>query len=89
MKSKRLKRTVKFLFRSVEVKRFILLSRVTSEGEVPAGMSPYSFKRVIANNWKAEELEQLKKGICRFICASVFPDADILTLLVLASADTR
>lgn len=52
-------------------------------------MSPYSFKRVIANNWKAEELEQLKKGICRFICASVFPDADILTLLVLASADTR
>lgn len=52
-------------------------------------MSPYSFKRVIANNWKAEELEQLKKGICRFICAGVFPDADILTLLVLASADTR
>lgn len=67
----------------------IVFVRVTSEGEVPPGMSPYSFKRVIANNWKAEELEQLKKGICRFICAGVFPDADILTLLVLASADTR
>lgn len=68
---------------------YFIVASVTSEGEVPPGMSPYSFKRVIANNWKAEELEQLKKGICRFICASVFPDADILTLLVLASADTR
>lgn len=52
-------------------------------------MSSYSFKRVIANNWKAEELEQLKKGICRFICADVFPENEILILLVLASADTR
>lgn len=52
-------------------------------------MSPYSFKRVIANNWKAEELEQMKKGICRFLCGGVFPDADILVQLVLTSADTR
>lgn len=62
---------------------------VTSDGEVPAGLSPYSFKRVIANGWKAEELENLKKGICRFLCSGVFCDQDILTLLVLASADTR
>lgn len=52
-------------------------------------MSAYAFKRVIANGWKAEELEQLKKGICRFLCSGVFSDQDILTLLVLASADTR
>lgn len=52
-------------------------------------MSSYAFKRVISNGWKAEELEQLKKGICRFLCCGVFSDQDILTLLVLASADTR
>lgn len=52
-------------------------------------MSSYSFKRVIANAWKAEELEAMKRGICRFLCAGVFPDHDILTLLILASADTR
>lgn len=62
---------------------------VTPEAEVPAGMSLYSFKRVIANHWRAEDLEQLKKGLCRFICAGVFPDIDALILLVLASADTR
>ena len=62
---------------------------MTAEGEVPAGMSPYSFKRVIANNWKAEDLENMKKGIARFICAGVFSDTDALVLLVLASADTR
>lgn len=62
---------------------------VTSDGDVPAGMSSYAFKRVIANGWKAEELEQLKKGICRFLCSGVFTDQDIITLLVLASADTR
>lgn len=62
---------------------------ITSEGDVPAGMSSYSFKRVIANNWKAEDLEQLKKGICKFICSSVFSDEDSLILLILASADTR
>lgn len=66
-----------------------MICRVTAEGEVPPGMSPYSFKRVIANKWKAEELEQQKKGLCRFICAGVFPDIDGLVLLVLASADTR
>lgn len=52
-------------------------------------MSSYAFKRVIANGWKAEELENLKKGICRFLCSGVFPDQDVYTLLVLASADTR
>lgn len=66
-----------------------MLYSVTSEGEVPSGMSSYSFKRVIANNWKAEDLEHLKKGICRFICSGIFSDHDALPLLVIASADTR
>lgn len=52
-------------------------------------MSSYAFKRVIANAWKAEELERLKKGITRFLCSGVFPVIDILVLLILASADTR
>lgn len=62
---------------------------VTAVAEVPAGLSSYAFKRVIANAWTAEQLEQLKKGLCRFICAGVLPDRDALPLLVLASADTR
>lgn len=61
----------------------------TAEAELPAGLSPYAFKRVIANQWSAEQLEQLKKGVCRFICAGVLTDRDALALLVLASADTR
>uniref|UniRef100_A0A1I8MU05 Proteasome-associated protein ECM29 homolog n=1 Tax=Musca domestica TaxID=7370 RepID=A0A1I8MU05_MUSDO len=62
---------------------------VTQEQGVPPGMSPYSFKRVTVNNWKAEELENIKKGIVRFICSGMFSDLDIFLLLVLASADTR
>lgn len=63
---------------------------VTSDtSDVPAGMSSYSFKRVISNNWKAEELENMKISICRFLCGGIFPDQDILSLLVLASSDTR
>lgn len=55
----------------------------------PGGMSPYSFKRVASNKWKAEELERMKISICRFLCGGIFPDQDILSLLVLASSDTR
>lgn len=63
---------------------------VTSETtDVPAGMSSYSFKRVISNHWKAEELEAMKVSICRFLCGGIFSDQDILCLLVLASSDTR
>lgn len=62
---------------------------LTQEAEVPPGMSPYAFKRVTANNWKAEELERLKKGIVRLLCSGVFSDIDILCALIIASADTR
>ncbi|ALC41834.1 CG8858 [Drosophila busckii] len=62
---------------------------VTQEQDIPPGLSPYSFKRVMANNWRAEELEKVKKGIVRFLCASVFKDNEIFVLLVVASADTR
>ncbi|KAL7736336.1 hypothetical protein ACLKA6_014807 [Drosophila palustris] len=62
---------------------------ITQEQDVPPGLSPYSFKRVIANSWRAEELEKIKKGIVRFLCASVFTDSEIFVPLVVASADTR
>ncbi|EDW09599.1 proteasome-associated protein ECM29 homolog [Drosophila mojavensis] len=62
---------------------------VTQDQDVPPGLSPYSFKRIIANNWRAEELEKIKKGIVRFLCGGVFADNDIFALLVVASADTR
>ncbi|KAH8402377.1 hypothetical protein KR009_011602, partial [Drosophila setifemur] len=62
---------------------------ITQDQDVPPGLSPYSFKRIIANNWRAEELEKVKKGIVRFLCASVFTDIQIFVPLVVASADTR
>ncbi|XP_037942539.1 proteasome-associated protein ECM29 homolog [Teleopsis dalmanni] len=62
---------------------------ITPEHDVPPGMSTYSFKRVTVSNWRAEELEQIKKGIVRFICTGVFNDQEIFVLLVVASADTR
>lgn len=34
---------------------------VTQEHAVPPGMSPYSFKRVTVNHWRAEELENVRK----------------------------
>lgn len=62
---------------------------ITQEGEVPPGMSTYTFKRVIANNWKADELEEYKKGLVRFLCRNVFSNEDILVALVVGAADTR
>uniref|UniRef100_A0A182JBI6 TOG domain-containing protein n=1 Tax=Anopheles atroparvus TaxID=41427 RepID=A0A182JBI6_ANOAO len=59
------------------------------DSDVPPGMSVYSFKRVTAKAPKAEELEQLKKGIVRFLCGGIFPEPEILAHLVVASADTR
>lgn len=32
---------------------------VTQEQDVPPGMSSHTFKRVMINNWKAEELEKV------------------------------
>lgn len=62
---------------------------ITQDQEVPPGLSPFSFKRIIANNWRAEDLEKVKKGIVRFLCGSVFTDVQIFVPLVVASADTR
>nr|XP_019552043.2 proteasome-associated protein ECM29 homolog [Aedes albopictus] len=61
----------------------------TQDGEVPPGMSTYSFKRVTTEQLKAEELEQLKKGIVRFLCGGIFPETETLAHLIVASADTR
>lgn len=63
---------------------------VTSDAtDVPAGMSPYAFKRVISNRWKAEKLETMKISAVKFLCSDVFSIQHILSLLVLASSDTR
>lgn len=43
----------------------------------------------MSGNLKAEDLEQLKKGIVNFICKGAFSDDEVLPLLVVASADTR
>lgn len=67
----------------------VLSHRVTADADVPAGLSSYAFKRLTVNNWKAEELENLKKGVCRFLCGGVFSDNDVLIALILGSSDTR
>lgn len=38
---------------------------VTQDQDVPPGMSPYSFKRVIVNHWKAEDLENVSENYNR------------------------
>lgn len=32
---------------------------VTQDRDVPAGLSPYAFKRLMINKWKAEDLEKV------------------------------
>ena len=39
---------------------------VTQEQEVPPGMSPHTFKRIMVNNWRAEELEKVGNSGSRF-----------------------
>lgn len=57
---------------------------------VPAGMSEYGFRRVCGEGeLKAEQLEQIKLGIIRFLSGSEMADADKLCHLVVAAADTR
>ncbi|XP_033222326.1 proteasome adapter and scaffold protein ECM29 [Belonocnema kinseyi] len=61
-----------------------------SKFQVPPGLSTYAFKRVIGETPPtAEQLEQTKLGILKFICAGVFSDSDILIHLIVAAADTR
>lgn len=57
---------------------------------VPPGLSEYAFKRVIGEHPPtAEQLEQTKLGIVKFISSGFFPDSDIFIHLVVAAADTR
>jgi len=61
-----------------------------SQYTVPPGLSDYSFKRVIGENPPtAEQLEQIKLGIVKFLAGGFFPDTDILIHLIVAAADTR
>ncbi|XP_076235930.1 proteasome adapter and scaffold protein ECM29 isoform X2 [Calliopsis andreniformis] len=58
--------------------------------EKPPGLSEYAFKRVIGvNPPTAEQLEQTKLGIVKFLTGGCFPDSDILIHLIVAAADTR
>ncbi|XP_043507485.1 proteasome adapter and scaffold protein ECM29 [Frieseomelitta varia] len=61
-----------------------------SRFRVPLGLSEYAFKRVIGENPPtAEQLEQTKLGIVKFLAGGFFPDSDILIHLIVAAADTR
>ncbi|CAK9831680.1 Proteasome adapter and scaffold protein ECM29 [Anthophora retusa] len=61
-----------------------------SRFRVPLGLSEYAFKRVIGENPPtAEQLEQTKLGIVKFLAAKFFSDSDILIHLIVAAADTR
>ncbi|KAM8960529.1 proteasome adapter and scaffold protein ECM29 [Pelodytes ibericus] len=56
----------------------------------PPGLSFYAAKRVVSDNpWSAEQLEQCKLGIVKFIEAEQVPELDAVIHLVIASSDTR
>ncbi|XP_056135583.1 proteasome adapter and scaffold protein ECM29 [Lampris incognitus] len=67
---------------------------VAASGQVlpqpPPGMSVYAAKRVIGEaQWSAEQLEQCKLGIVKFIEAEQVPEVETVVHLVVASSDTR
>nr|XP_033782200.1 proteasome adapter and scaffold protein ECM29 isoform X1 [Geotrypetes seraphini] len=56
----------------------------------PPGLSFYAAKRVIGESpWTAEQLEQCKLGIVKFLEADQVPELEAVTHLVIASSDTR
>ncbi|XP_068090418.1 proteasome adapter and scaffold protein ECM29 isoform X2 [Hyperolius riggenbachi] len=56
----------------------------------PPGLSFYAAKRVVGDNpWTAEQLEQCKLGIVKFIEAEQVPELEAVIHLVVASSDTR
>ncbi|KAL3066973.1 hypothetical protein OYC64_016841 [Pagothenia borchgrevinki] len=56
----------------------------------PPGMSVYAAKRVIGEaQWSAEQLEQCKLGIVKFMEAKQVPEVESVVHLVVASSDTR
>ncbi|XP_040273233.1 proteasome adapter and scaffold protein ECM29 [Bufo bufo] len=56
----------------------------------PPGLSFYAAKRVVGDNpWTAEQLEQCKLGIVKFIEAEQVPELEAVIHLVIASSDTR
>ncbi|XP_056374752.1 proteasome adapter and scaffold protein ECM29 [Hyla sarda] len=56
----------------------------------PPGLSFYAAKRVVGDNpWSAEQLEQCKLGIVKFIEAEQVPELEAVIHLVIASSDTR
>ncbi|KAG8455024.1 hypothetical protein GDO86_001298 [Hymenochirus boettgeri] len=56
----------------------------------PPGLSFYAAKRIVGESpWTAEQLEQSKLGIVKFIEAEQVPELEAVIHLVIASSDTR
>uniref|UniRef100_A0A3Q2ZG40 Ecm29 proteasome adaptor and scaffold n=1 Tax=Hippocampus comes TaxID=109280 RepID=A0A3Q2ZG40_HIPCM len=63
---------------------------IQSLPQAPPGMNIYAAKRVIGEaQWTAEQLEQCKLGIVKFIEAKQVPEVETVVHLVVASSDTR
>lgn len=60
-------------------------------GEPPAGMSIYSYKRIMADGIinSPDTLEKIKIGVLKFIAAKVFPEPETFCLLIVAASDSR
>ncbi|XP_072010829.1 proteasome adapter and scaffold protein ECM29 isoform X2 [Engystomops pustulosus] len=56
----------------------------------PPGLSFYAAKRVVGDTpWTAEQLEQCKLGVVKFLEAEQVPELESVIHLVIASSDTR
>ncbi|XP_077969072.1 proteasome adapter and scaffold protein ECM29-like [Styela clava] len=60
---------------------------------VPPGLSLNAVKRLASDSsdssWSIAQIEQFKVGILNLIGGDVFPESDIIILLIIASSDTR
>ncbi|XP_063216942.1 proteasome adapter and scaffold protein ECM29 isoform X2 [Bacillus rossius redtenbacheri] len=61
-----------------------------SQSHIPAGMSETSLRRVTAEGpLSAEQLEQTKLGLVKFLSSGVLAESEVLVHLLVAAADTR
>ncbi|KAK4005791.1 hypothetical protein OUZ56_010915 [Daphnia magna] len=62
----------------------------TTPSNPPPGMSEYGWKRSLGEvQLKAEQLEETKLGIVKFVSSGIFGEQNIVPHLVVAAADTR
>ncbi|XP_074640240.1 proteasome adapter and scaffold protein ECM29-like [Tubulanus polymorphus] len=56
----------------------------------PAGLSEQAYKRLISDGIPtAEQIEEAKLGIVKFLGADLFPELEVFVHLIIASSDTR